>query len=270
MVRPATQLLCCLLAGVLLAGCSGDTDVTTVLGNSIKSTIEKDDQRQVSSVDCTPHRSDVSYSDGIVHVNCTVTFADGTTWSTPASIEARSFQVTGWNFNFDDPGPVDITTAPLPQPNVSVAANSPGSLFFARNLRPVYRALKARLGTTQLVLQMAIYPSEVLAVVGANGQARLITAHPSGAMTLGPETSFDGDRSGIDETQLDAGVPQQLAREIAGRGGVPVSGLDRYVLASHGGDAYWEIYPKTGTDWFQAHVLGDSLVRVTPEGKQPL
>ena len=52
-----------------------------------------------------------------------------------------------------------------------------------------------------------------------------MTAHNSGALTVGPETSFDGQRSGIEISQLDPAVPQRLARLIAQRGGVPISEL---------------------------------------------
>jgi hypothetical protein len=248
----------------LLAGCATEpTPAYVSLQNSIKQTITTKDRRPVSSVACTPHVNDVSYSDGYVDLNCTVHFADGTSYVTPATIEARSFQVEGWNFSWDGPGPLDITTAPLPRPTTPVAATSGSSLFYARNLRPVVSALAARFGTNQLILALALYPGELEAVVGANGQARPVTAHSSGALTVGPPTNFDGERSGITISPLDPAVPQRLARLIAAHGGVPAGQLDRFVLTFPGDLAGWDIYPATSGVRFQAHVQGDSLEEVS-------
>jgi hypothetical protein len=213
---------------------------------------------------------DVSYSDGFVHLNCFVRFPDGTSYSTQATIEARSYQVEGLNFEFDEPGPLDITTAPLPRPSVSVGAASAGSLFYARNLRKVVTSLAARFTANDLILKMALYPGEAIAVIGADGQAQLVTAHNSGTLTVGPQTSFDGQRSGIEISQLDPAVPQRLARLIAKRGRVPISKLDRFVLALPGDLADWQIYPSAGQTWFKAHILGDSLKQISPDRTRSL
>jgi hypothetical protein len=261
-MHTGTLALCGALA-LLIAGCAGDTPAAYVqLQDSIKQSIVKDDQRPVQSVGCTPRVQDVSYGDGFAHLRCVVSFTNGSSYTTAATIEARAYQVAGYNFEFDEPGPIDITTAPLPQPRVSLGAASAGSLFHAGNLAPVINELSLRFPSKQLVLSMALYPGELEAVIGADGEARLVTAHPSGALTVGPQTQFDGERTGIEISQLDPGVPGRLANTIAAHGGVPVSHLGRFVLGFAGEDAIWRIYPTTGAVRFQAHILGDALERV--------
>jgi hypothetical protein len=255
----------------LLAGCSSETPAYVKLQDSIKSSIVQDDHRPVDSVACTPHVKSVSYGDGIVHLNCHVRLKDESAYDTRATIEARSYQVAGYRFGFDEPGPLDITRARLPRPRVPVPATSAQSLFFARNLRPVVKALAKRFGNDPLILSLALYPGELEAVIETNGEARLVTAHTSGALTVGPATPFEGQRSGITISQLDPRVPQQLARRIAARGGVPISGLDRLimVLLPHN-LAGWDIYPATGVDRFRAHIDGPSLEKISPSGTRPL
>ena len=251
----------------LLAGCSLDpTPAYVSLQNSIMRSIIRDDQRAVQSVACSPHVKDVSYEDGVVHLHCVVRFTNGTSYSTEATIEARSYQVSGWDFTFDEPGPAhDITTAPLPRPAPTIVAADPASLFYARNLRTVMKALAARFATNQLILNMAVYPGELEAVMGADGQAQLVTVHPSGALTVGPPTRFVGQRRGITVSQLNPGVPQRLAQLIARRAHVPINELDRFVLGSEGDLAIWKIYTSRGQTRFQAHLQGDSLEEISPQ-----
>lgn len=262
---------CGVLAALLLAGCSSGTPAYVLLENSIKHSIVTDDQRPVRSVACAPHVQDVSYEDGYVHLNCVVSFTDGSSYSTDATIQARSYQVSGYNFEFDEPGLIDITTAPLPPPKVAASATSSGSLFHANNLQQVVDALKSRFSGNRLILSMALYPGELEAVIGANGEAQLVTAHSSGALTVGPQTQFDGQRSGIEISQLNPRVPEQLVNTIAAHGGLPIKDIDRLVLGSAaGGLAIWKIYPTSGTAHFQAHIQGDSLERVVAARTIPL
>jgi hypothetical protein len=107
-------------------------------------------------------------------------------------------------------------------------------------------------------------------VIGSSGEAQLVAAHPSGVLTVGPQTQFDGERSGIEFSQVNADVPQQLAKVIAARGGVKISQLDRFVLGFAGEDAFWKIYPSTGSVHFRAHIQGDSLERISGAQAKPL
>ncbi len=251
------------LAMLPLAGCSGNTPAYVDLQNSIKQSIVKDDQRPVRSVACTPRVQDVSYGDGVVKLSCLVSFPSGSSYTTAATIEARSYQVAGYHFEFDEPGPIDITTAPLPQATVSLSATSPGSLYYARNLGPVVHELWSRFPGNKLILSMALYPGELEAVIGSGGEAQLVTAHPSGVLTMGPQTQFDGQRTGIEFSQLNPAVPEQLAKTIAARGDVSMRYIGRFQLGFADQDAIWKIYPTAGTVRFQAHIMGDSLERIS-------
>ena len=163
---------------------------------------------------------------------------------------------------------MDITTAPLPQPTAILAAANPSSLFAAHNLTPVVDRLAARFGSHDLIIQLAIYPGELEAVIGANGQAWPVSAPYSGALTVGRAASFNGSRSGIGFSQLDPRVIQRLSKLIVTRGGVPLAHIDRFVLTNSlpGGDSGWNIYLTSGSTRFQSLVLGDQLVMITPSG----
>jgi hypothetical protein len=134
----------------------------------------------------------------------------------------------------------------------------------ARNLAPVVRRLTARFGGGDLIIQMALYPGELKAVIGADGSARAVSVTYSGKLTVGPPVSFYGSRSGIDFSQLVPGVIQDLTGQIMAREGVPLARIERFVLTSLPGDnAGWNIYLTSGTTRFQALVLGDHLVRIS-------
>jgi hypothetical protein len=243
-----------------------------MLQSSITGTLSKQEHLSVRSVACTPHVSDVSYDDGFVNLSCLVKFANGSSYTTPATIEARSYQVAGYNFEFQDPPADEASSATvLPGPVASIPATDPRSLFLARNLRRVVAALTGRFDSSQLILSLDLYPGGMDAVIGANGTARLVTTGPSGALTVGPPTPFAGDRTGIDISQLDPTVPEQLARLISARGGVPTADLRRFVLAFLPGSlAGWNIYASAGQPRFQAHLVGDALKEITSAGAHAL
>jgi len=73
--------------------------------------------------------------------------------------------------------------------------------------------ITTRFSGQDLIVQMAIYPGEVQAVIaGNNGEARLVAATYTGALTVGSLASFEGPRNGVDFSQLAPGVIQQVAR----------------------------------------------------------
>jgi hypothetical protein len=175
-----------------------------------------------------------------------------------------------WNGPPPAIGRIDITRAPLPGPGSSLAATSPASLFYARNLGPILAALRRRFDG-QSIVRLVLYPGELQAVI-ANGadQARLVTAGTSGTLTLGPPSSFSGPRNAIYPSQLHASVPQQLAGLIASRAGVPTARLARFVLYFAGHNAGWDVYQRSGAKRFQALLQGDSPKVTSPAGVRPL
>ena len=81
--------------------------------------------------------------------------------------------------------------------------------------------LTARVGRQDLIVQLAIYPGEVEAVIaGNNGEARAVTATYAGALTVGSLAAFEGPRNGIDFSQLVPGVIQRLTELITTKGKV--------------------------------------------------
>jgi hypothetical protein len=259
------------LASALLAGCGGSTPVYQILQNSISTTLASKQHRAVRSVACTPRVGDVSYSDGIVNVTCVVAFKDGSSYSTPATIEARSFQVTGWNFTWQGPPSKDITQTELPAPVAPITPTSSQSLFYEHNLKRALNALAHRFRHGQLILSMSLYPAQLEAVIGANGSARRVVALSSGTLTVGPSTAFYGSRSGITISQVNPAVPQELARLMAARGGLPMARVDRFVLAFLPGSlAGWDIYPTSGPARFQSRLQGDALKRIAPGATRSL
>jgi hypothetical protein len=251
------------MAAVLLAACGGQTPAYVDLQDSIQTTLTNKDHRPVRSVACRPRVNNVSYNDGIVDLSCFVHFTDGTSYRTSATIEARSYQVAGYDFTWYDPSPRDITRAPLPPPSTALSPTSARSLFYGRNLRPIVRALARRFRSSQLILRLAIYPGELEAVVGASGRAQRVTVTYAATLTVGPSGSFSGERSGIDISQLNPAVPEELALLVAARGHIPMSRLDRFVLTFLPHRlAGWDIYTTDGERRFRANLQGDTLKKL--------
>jgi hypothetical protein len=230
--------------------------------------------RSVRSVSCTPHVDQVLPGD-TANLTCAVVFTDGTSYTTPAKIIDSSTDpdIATESFSFGNPPPIDITTAPLPSPTVALPATSPRSLLLAGNLASVLGKLTARFGSQDLIVQMAIYPGEVEAVIaGSNGEARAVTATYSGALTVGSLAAFEGPRNGIDFSQLVPGVIQRLTELITTKGKVGLGSISRFVLTNSlpGGNSGWTIYLTSGSTRFQALVLGDDPQIITPSGTRDL
>ncbi len=230
--------------------------------------------RSVRSVSCTPHVDQVLPGD-TADLTCAVVFTDGTSYATPATITDPSTDpdTATESFSFNDPPAIDITTAPLPSPAVTLAATSPGSLLLAGNLAPVLSKLTARLGRRDLIVQLAIYPGELEAVIaGNNGQARAVTATYTGALTAGSPAAFAGPRNGIGFSQLVPGVIQRLTELITTKGKVRLGRISRFVLTNSlpGGNSGWTIYLTSGTTRFQALVHGTDPQIITPSGTHDL
>ena len=246
---------------------------STDLQNFIKDQLTTKFGRPVRSVTCTPYTDEVVEGD-TANLTCVVVFSDGTSYTTPASITDpySSMNVGTEHFSFHNPPDIDITTAPLPSPAVTLAATSRGSLLLARNLAPVVKKLLARFGRQDLILQMAIYPGELEAVIGSNGEARAVSATYSGALTVGDLASFSGSRNGIGFSQLVPGVIQQLTKLITTKGKVPLASIARFVLTNSlpGGNSGWTIYLTSGNTRFRALVLGDDPQVITPGGTRAL
>jgi hypothetical protein len=274
---PARAAALGLALAMLLAGCGGlrksidrinrSQDSYVNLQSFIRDELTTKFHRSVRSVSCTPHVDQVGTSSS-AKLTCLVRFTDGTSYIAPATITDPSNDPdTAVNhFSFQDPPPIDITKAPLPSPTVGLAAASPASLFIAHNLAKVVSRLAARIGRHDLLVQLAIYPGELEAVVvGSGGEARAVSASYAGPVTVGPQVPFGGSRDGISFGQLVPAVIQRLAREIAARHGVPLAHLGRFELVSSlpGDNAGWDIYPTTGTRHFQALILGQHLTEIT-------
>jgi hypothetical protein len=230
--------------------------------------------RSVRSVSCTPHVDEVLPGDS-ADLTCAVVFTDGTSYTTPATITDPSTEpdIATESFSFNDPPPIDITTAPLPSPAIALPATSPDSLLLAGNLAPVLGKLTARFGRQDLIVQMAIYPGEVEAVIaGSNGEARAVTATYTGALTVGSLAAFEGSRNGIDFSQLVPGDIQRLAELITTKGKVRLASISRFVLTGNlpGGNAGWTVYLTSGSTRFRALVLGNDPQVITPSGAHNL
>jgi hypothetical protein len=269
---------------VLLGGCGGVRKAIDRINRSqesyaglqsfIHDELTTKFHRSVRSVSCTPHVDQVLPT-STARLTCVVRFADGTSYTTPATITDPSNDPdTAVNhFSFQDPPATDITTAPLPSPTVGLAAASPASLFRARNLAKAIGRLAARIGRHDLFIQLAIYPGEIEAVVaGSGGEARAVSASYAGPVTVGPSVPFSGSRNGISFAQLVPAVIQRLAAEVAARGGVPVAHIGRFQLVNSlpGGNSGWDIYPASGARHFRSLILGEHLAVITPRGKRPL
>jgi hypothetical protein len=271
---------------VITAGCSlssvkksidktnRENSATGSLESFITSELATKFHRPARSVSCTPYVDEVLMGD-TAHFTCKVRFIDGSSYTTAGTVTDPSTDpdYATYNYSFYDPPGVDITTAPLPGPILTLPANSPRSLFLARNLTLVIKTIMKHFGRHDLIIQLAIYPGEVEGVLAANGgKAWLVTATYYNTLRVGARTSFNGSRSGIDFSQLDPKAIQQLATQIAAKGGVPLSGINRFVLTNSLPDnnSGWNIYPTRGTRRFQALVLGQHLVMITSTGTRAL
>ena len=272
-----------LAAATLLTGCSSlkksidrinaSNAAYTELQNFIHDQLTTKFHRSVRSVSCTP-RVDEVVVDSSVNFSCHVRFADGTSYTTQGTVNDPSTDpdVAYYTYSFYDPPGTDITTAPLPAPTVRLAASSPRSLFQASNLTPLMQQLTTRLSGHDIIVQLAIYPGELQAVVAGSGTAHPVSASYTGTVTVGPAASFAGSRSGIGLSQLVPSVIQRLTKLITHKGGVPLAHLGRFVLTNSlpHGDAGWNIYLTGGSTRFQSLVLGDHLVMITPGGTRAL
>ena len=288
-VAPARRLLVvsvAVLAPVigLTAGCSSVRNAihnanvaaaaSTDLQGFIRDQLTAKFDRSVRSVSCTPYTDEVLPGDS-ANLTCAVVFTDGTSYSTPATITDPSTDpdIATESFSFNDPPPIDITTAPLPGPTVALAATSPRSLLLAGNLTPVLGKLTARFGSQDLIVQLAIYPGELEAVIaGNNGEARAVTATYAGALTAGSLSAFQGSRNGIDFSQLVPADIQRLTELITTKGNVRLASISRFVLTNNlpGDNASWTIYLTSGSTRFQALVLGTDPQIITPSGTRAL
>lgn len=195
-----------LILVVLLAGCSlshikksidkinRENSATGSLESFIQNELTSKFHKSVRSVSCAPYVDEVLQQD-TAHMTCKVRFTDGTGYTTPGTVYDPSTDpdYNTYTYSFDDPPGVDITKAPLPGPILNLPANSPHSLFLARNLTPVVKTLVSHFGSHDLILQMAIYPGEVEAVIAASGgKAWLATATYYNTLKAGKQTSFSG------------------------------------------------------------------------------
>ena len=126
-----------LVLAVVASGCSSVRKAIVNANNSaasyndlqgfIKDQLTTKFDRSVRSVSCTPHVQQVLPGD-TANLTCVVVFTDGTSYTTPASITDPSTDpdIATESFSFNDPPDIDITTAPLPSPAVTLAATSPG------------------------------------------------------------------------------------------------------------------------------------------------
>lgn len=254
-----------------VAACSSPGDAYVETQNSIRSTLNGE-HVPVRSVSCTPHVGTLEWTDPPAHLHCLVRFENGASYTTPVTVQPVVDQPDSLTWNDPPPGVgnVDITTAPLPSPSTPVSATSAGSLFYARNLRPVLTALNRRFHG-QSIVQLALYPGELEAVIAdSNGEARLVSAGDGGTLRVGPPSSFNGARNSIYAAQLNPAVPERLARLIGLRGGVHPARLARFVLYFTATDAGWDIYQLSGATRFQALLQGDALMAISPAGKRPL
>jgi hypothetical protein len=273
-----------LMLAVLASGCSSvrkaidnanhAAAASTDLEGFIQGQLTTKFHRSVRSVSCTPYTDEVLPGDS-ANLTCVVVFTDGTSYTTPATITDPSNDpdIATESFSFNDPPAVDITTAPLPSPAVTLSATSSRSLLLASNLAPVVKKITARFGSQDLIVQMAIYPGELEAVIAGNGgQARAVSATYSGALTVGPLVSFNGSRSGIDFSQLEPGVIQQLTELITSKGGASLASVSRFVLTNSLPDdnSGWTIYLTSGSTRYQALVLGEDPEIITPSGTHAL
>lgn len=285
-VRLARAMGAGLALGVAATAATGCSSIRTAIQNAntdaaayhdlqeyIKDTLTTRLNRPVSSVSCVPHVQQVLQEDSVT-LKCVVVFTDGTWYTTRGTITDSSTDpdIATESFTFGYPPAADITTAPLPGPTVWLSATSPDSLLLARNLTPAVRKLTARFDSSNLILQLAIYPGELVAVIGSNGTAWPVSVTYSGAMTVGPAATFNGSRNGIGFPQFIPGVIQNLTGLITTKGEARLGNVSRFVLNNSlpGGRSGWDIYLTSGSVRYRALVLGDNPQIITPAGARDL
>jgi hypothetical protein len=254
-----------------LAACGSGTEAYQDLQSFLAGQISRQANRPVASVACTPHVREVEY-DSTADFRCLVRFKDGTSYQTPARIRNPSQSPSGGYYVYSwtpPPGP-DITSAPLPPPPSQLSSTSPGSLFFARNLRSAVKTLAAQFHGQQLILALVLYPGALEAVIGANGAAQRVTVDQFGHLAVSARGSFTGSRQGIYVSQLDPTVPHRIADAIAARGKVATARLTRFVLDLSGADAAWDIYSTNAGVRFHALLTGGSVSEISASGTRSL
>ncbi len=271
--RPARVGAASVALSLVISGCLGsvgryinkinyEESATGSLEGFIHDQLTAAFHRSVRSVHCTPYVDQVQHQSSVT-LTCVIRFASGSGYQTEGTVTntGNNFFGSAYTYSFDDPPGYDLTTAALPEPAVSLAATSPRSLFVAHNLAVALGTVTQRFGEGQLIIQAALYPGELQLVIGANGEARLVTVDSGGTLTSGETTEFDGSRNGIAFSQFEPKVIQHLVEQVARRDEVPQADIARFVLATSlpGGNAGWTIYPASGSRHFQAYVMGDGL-----------
>lgn len=253
-----------------LAACSDPGEAYLELQSSIQGTLTREGL-SVSWVACKPHVGQLAWSDPPAHLTCFIRFKDGSSYATPATVQPVVDQpdMLTWNGPPAGMGQIDITRAPLPVPSLSVAATSPTSLFYRRNLSPIVQALAKRF-RGQSIVQLAIYPGELEAVIANEGEARLVTAGAGGQLGVSSPSAFSGPRKSIFTEQLRASVPELLAHRISQADGVSTTRLARFVLRLGRENARWEIYALAGSTRFEALLDGEGLEAISASGRRPL
>jgi hypothetical protein len=123
----------CLAGVVLLTGCSGvrkyidkvnqENESYYGLQSFIRDQLTTRFHRSVRSVSCTPHVDQVLPGTSS-NLRCLVRFTNGSSYTARATISDPSSDpdTAVNNYSFQDPPGVDITTAPLPAPTVTLSA----------------------------------------------------------------------------------------------------------------------------------------------------
>ena len=202
-------------------------------------------------------------------------FTDGTSYTAPATITDPSTDpdIATESFSFNDPPAIDITTAPLPSPAVTLTATSPHSLLLAGNLAPVLGKLTARFGSQDLIRADGDLPRR-----GRSGHR-------------GEQWRGAGDQRDL-HRGADSAIPDRLRRPpqrhrllptrpgsnpaahraITTKGKARLGSISRFVLTNSlpGGNSGWTIYLTSGSTRFQALVLGNDPQIITPGGAHDL
>jgi hypothetical protein len=164
------------------------------------------------------------------------------------------------------------TEPPRPRDAAAVGPSSPRSLFRAQNLTVALAALRGALRANADLSAFDLYPSEADAIVADAGARRIVRVDVDGDVRQGRREDFSGSLQVIYLWQIQPGVPQSLARQIARRGRVPTRRLDRMVVdtTQAGNLAGWTIYPRESTRRFTALLTGGALAEEGPDGRKPL